>query len=141
MLWVTSDVAPSPIIFINAAGISRPFSRFILGQQCTQNSGIAEHAYSAHHDIDWESVHILDQESDFHRRLVRESLHIRSARPSMNRENGLEIPGVFMKIIDEGATSDVTHHTVTSHPLSTCILNRAEDGQVPTQEQRNHHDW
>ena len=76
----------------------------------TQNSGIAEHAYSAHHEISWDTVQVLDQESDNNRRLVRESLHIRTAQPSMNRELGLDIPVTFLKIIDGGTTSDVTQH-------------------------------
>ena len=81
----------------------------------THHSGIAEHAYDAHHEISWDSVKVLDQESDTNKRLVRESLHIRTVRPSMNRENGLDIPAPFMRIIGEG-TSDGTplHREVTS---------------------------
>ena len=100
--------------------------RSALEKGNTQNSGIAEHAYEAHHEISWDTVCVLDQESNTNRRLVRESLHIRTAKPSMNRESGVEIPVTFMKIIGEEKHLTVHHNTGTS--AHQRALRRAEDG-------------
>jgi hypothetical protein len=48
-------------------------------------SAVAEHAYAKHHEINWDNVKILDQDSNKTRRLVKESLHIRTKKPAMNR--------------------------------------------------------
>ena len=102
--------------------------RSALEKGYTQNSGIAEHAYEAHHEISWDTVQVLDQESNTSRRLVRESLHIRTVQPNMNRENGLEIPVTFMKIISDGqhATATPPQRDVTA---ITERLRGAEDGR------------
>ena len=71
----------------------------------TRQSGIAEHAYEKHHDIDWDGVQILDQESDHAKRLVCEALHIRISNPSMNRERGVEVPAQLVKLLREGGKS------------------------------------
>ena len=71
----------------------------------TRLSGIAEHAFEAHHEIDWDSVQILDQESNHARRLVRECMHIRTFKPSMNRERGMELAVPFLRLLTRGNQS------------------------------------
>ena len=63
------------------------------------DSAIAEHAWSSHHNIKWEDVEVLDQESMDKRRQIKESLLIRSKCPSMNRDLGLEVPQAYNGII------------------------------------------
>ena len=57
----------------------------------THDSAIAEHAWTSHHTIRWDDVKVLDQESVDKRRIIKESLHIRSKGPQMNRDFGLGI--------------------------------------------------
>ena len=64
----------------------------------THHSGVAEHAYKAHHNVDLDNITVLDQESNLQRRLVREALHIRHQAPAMNRDRGLELPVPFLKL-------------------------------------------
>ena len=59
------------------------------------NSGIAQHAWEQHHQIDWDHVEILAQESSDRRRQVSEALFIKQLAPSMNRDTGLDIPPVY----------------------------------------------
>ena len=85
----------------------------------TRQSGIAEHAYEKHHDIDWDGVQILDQESDHAKRLVCEALHIRISNPSMNRERGVEVPAQLVKLLREGGKS--TSVTTSACDVATSL--------------------
>ena len=66
------------------------------------NSGVAEHAYEAHHNIDMANVRVLDTESNQSRRLVREALRIRHLDPAMNRDRGIELPVPYLKLVQTG---------------------------------------
>ena len=57
-------------------------------------SGIAEHACTTGHRIDWEA-HIIDQDPNQKRRLVREAAHIKMNSPSMNRETGIDLSRAY----------------------------------------------
>ena len=82
------------------------------------DSAIAEHAWKAHHAIDWENVKVLDQETVDKRRQIKESLLIRSLGPEMNRDLGLEVTPAYRSFIQtntggtdgisRGLPSDVT---------------------------------
>ena len=82
------------------------------------DSAIAEHSWSSHHNIDWENIKVLDQESVDKRRLIKESLLIRSRAPKINRDLGLEVSEAYSSIIQlstgpldgksRGSPSDVT---------------------------------
>ena len=41
-------------------------------------SALAEHAWGAHHPVDWDKVRVLDHQPHHHQRLILESIHIRS---------------------------------------------------------------
>ena len=68
------------------------------------NSGVAEHAFEAHHDVDMDNIHVLDTEANQSKRLVREALGIRDLEPTMNRDRGIEVPLPLLKLVPK------THH-------------------------------
>ena len=51
-------------------------------------SAITDHAVRENHIIDWEGVKILDKDSDFKKRGIREALAIRKQGKKMNRDEG-----------------------------------------------------
>ena len=65
----------------------------------TIDSGVAEHAWTKHHVIDWQNVKVLDQESQEKRRQIKESLLIKSSTCEMNRDSGLDISPAFLSLI------------------------------------------
>ena len=65
----------------------------------TRNSGVAEHAFEAHHEVDIANIKVLGKESNQKKRLVLEALHIRQESPSMNRERGLEMAAPFFDLV------------------------------------------
>ena len=63
-------------------------------------SAIKEHIdRSKGHQIDWSSVKVLEREpKDFPRRVL-EAIHIRTSKPKLNRDKGLEIDPVWDNLL------------------------------------------
>ena len=57
-------------------------------------SALAEHAWGAHHPVDWDKVRVLDHQPHHHPRLILESIHIRSQTRPLNRETG-SMPQIY----------------------------------------------
>ena len=51
-------------------------------------SALAEHAWGAHHPVDWDKVRVLDHQPHHHQRLILESIHIWSQTRPLNRDTG-----------------------------------------------------
>lgn len=67
-----------------------------LGEHQKQTtSAIREHQSQANHEIDWEGVKILDKESVDVKRKIKEAIHIRRQRPTLNRDGGYDLPAIF----------------------------------------------
>jgi len=67
-----------------------------LGEHQKQTtSAIREHQSQANHEIDWEGVKILDRESVDVKRKIKEAIHIRCQRPTLNRDRGYDLPAIF----------------------------------------------
>ena len=67
-----------------------------LGEHQKQTtSAIQEHQSQANHEIDWEGVKILDKESVDLKRKIKEAIHIRRQRPTLNRDRGYDLPAIF----------------------------------------------
>ena len=51
-------------------------------------SAITDHANQHNHQIDWEGARIIDRESEWKTRTIKESVHIRTCKQVMNRDEG-----------------------------------------------------
>ena len=65
----------------------------------TEKSAIAEHVHNTLHEIDWESLSIIDRASWERERKMREALHIGKMKPSMNRDTGIERSAIWNAVI------------------------------------------
>ena len=61
----------------------------------TLEKRLGEHQSQANHEIDWEGVKILDKESVDVKRKIKEAIHIRRQRPTLNRDGGYDLPAIF----------------------------------------------
>ncbi len=60
------------------------------------SSPVVEHTKDSKHTMDWDSVRVLDQDSDWFRRGVREAINIRREPSSLNRDRGRhDLPPVY----------------------------------------------
>ena len=51
-------------------------------------SAITDHANQNNHEIDWEGARVIDRESDYKTRTIKEAMHIRVNGQVMNRDEG-----------------------------------------------------
>ena len=58
-------------------------------------SAVAEHFSTTGHIIDWENTKVLDREDREYPRQVREAIYIKKKKPSLNRDQGLELPSLY----------------------------------------------
>ncbi len=63
------------------------------------SSALSEHQLDSRHNINWDSTRIIDRETEYFPRKVREAIHIRRQRPEMNRDGGLELPHIYDRVL------------------------------------------
>ena len=75
-----------------------------------EKSALAEHAWMNHHPIKWEEVSVIDRARTAKELLVKEAIHIRLNHPSLNRDEGLELPRCWMAALkNTGSVSNQRH--------------------------------
>jgi len=91
---------------------------------CTQTSVVSGHANNTHPL--WNGVRLVDRDSHWYARRVKEAIHIRLHPDNINRDNGIEIPEAWIPMIKkhnrrpvyqrtaEGTTSNRTSRETTS---------------------------
>lgn len=63
------------------------------------SSAIFEHCDSKGHKIKPENTKILNTEDNFWKRKVKEAIEIKQRKPSLNRDEGLELPRVYDSLL------------------------------------------
>ena len=66
-----------------------------------EKSALAEHARMNHHPIKWEEVSVVDRARTAKELLMKETIHIRLNHPSLNRDEGLELPRCWMAALKD----------------------------------------
>ena len=66
-----------------------------------ERSAVAEHAWQAGHEIEWDDVEILNTVTDLQERKVKEAVYIRLAPKGlkMNRDEGKELSPLWIRTI------------------------------------------
>ena len=80
----------------------------------TDNSALAEHAWSEHHHIAWEDATVLDQHPFLHSRCVMESWYINNIPETLNREKGL-LPETYLSLPNANLKTTPTDHAYRLH--------------------------
>ncbi|KAL9985461.1 hypothetical protein ACROYT_G007872 [Oculina patagonica] len=65
----------------------------------TQTSAVAEHTNNTGHYPLWNEVKLIDRDSHWYTRRVKEAIHIRLHPNNINRDSGIEIPEAWMPTI------------------------------------------
>ena len=80
---------------------ARALERRLSEHQKQTTSAIWEHQTKANHENDWVGVKILDKESVEIKRKIKEAIHIRRQRPTLNRDGGdggYDLPPIFNRL-------------------------------------------
>ena len=66
-------------------------------------SALAEHAATSNHIIDWDNVKVIEQETDWRLRGIKEAIHIRANPSSLNRPQGErhDLPNVWDSLLSQ----------------------------------------
>ena len=78
---------------------ARALERRLGEHQKQTTSANWEHQLKANHEIDWEGVKILDKGSVEIKRKIKEAIHIRCQRPTLNRDGGYDLPTIFNHLL------------------------------------------
>ena len=62
-------------------------------------SADAEHAIDTGHKIGWDFAHIIDFETNFWPRKVKESIWIKKTKPILNRDSGYLLSPIYAPVI------------------------------------------
>ena len=62
-------------------------------------SAVAEHAIDTGHKIGWDDAHIIDFETYFWPRMVKEAIWIKKTKPTLNRDSGCTLPPISAPVI------------------------------------------
>ena len=77
------------------------------------SSPVCEHAQTTGHQIDYQKPKVLDRESDWFRRGVKEAIHIEANRSDLNRDRGRHhLSAVYRQLVNSqgpGPTSGESH--------------------------------
>ena len=78
----------------------REHQRHTLNAQFDR-SAVAEHAHVSGHHANWDGASVLDYESNWRKRKVKEALHIRrqrEIRPLINKDQGWHVGNVWSNV-------------------------------------------
>ena len=62
-------------------------------------TALREHVLKTKHDIDWDGVEVVSDESNFLQRKIKESINIRKEDPKLNRDQGWELPQLYNHLL------------------------------------------
>ena len=70
----------------------------------TASSAIREHQTNTGHVIDWENAKIIGREDHWLKRKIKEAIAIRKDKPSLNRDQGWDLPPIFNSLLSHDLT-------------------------------------
>ena len=73
--------------------------RFAEHSKTDKESALLEHIKKSGHSLSFEDVRILASEPNYSARKVREALEIYKSNPTLNRDQGVEVPPVLLQLL------------------------------------------
>ena len=80
------------------------------------SSAVGEHQMDTGHDIAWDDISVLGVDSKDYPRKVREAIEIKRQQPPLNRDQGLELPSLYNRVL---STRSLGHKTTQSTTLTS----------------------
>ena len=88
-------------------------------------TGVGEHCHNTGHSVSITNTKVLERKLDWHRHKVKEAIHIRQRCPTMNRDQGYQLPPIYDKIIPPmsntgSKVSTIYYYLVFMYSLFSC---------------------
>ena len=90
-------------VYIGETG--RALETRVQEHQKITSSAVHEHCTDKQHSMDWNNIKILDREQHPIRRKIKEAIHIHRATPSINRDQGMDLPPVYKHLLSHDLTT------------------------------------
>ena len=88
----------------------RPLSiRFKEHCKLDKPIGVGDHCNANGHSVSMDNLRVLDREQDWLKRKVKEAIHIKQRAPSMNRDQGYQLPPIYGQIIPRPPPPEPNH--------------------------------
>ena len=71
-------------------------------------SAVAEHMIATGHSFPDENIKVLTTEDSFWKRKIKEAIQIRRGRPELNRDQGYDLPAVYLQLLSCAAHDNKT---------------------------------
>ena len=84
---------------------------------------MGEHCLVTGHSVSKNNIRVLSREQEWHRRKVKEAIYIKQHGPTMNRDQGYQLPPIYTQILPPVSKSNT--------PFTLALLIRSETGFAP----------
>ena len=72
-------------------------------------TGVRDHCNATGHSVSMANLRVLDREQDWLKHKVKEAIHIKQRAPSMNRDQGYQLPPIYGQIIPRPPPPEPNH--------------------------------
>ena len=72
-------------------------------------TGVGDHCNATGHSVSMDNLRVLAREQDWLKRKVKEAIHIKQRAPSMNRDQGYQLPPIYGQIIPRPPPPEPNH--------------------------------
>ena len=79
------------------------------------------YGHSEHYEVFWytlENIYCIGREEGWFKRKVREAIEIKTLQPTINRDQGFDLPAIYNEILPVSVTRDRNRQT-SGHPAQT----------------------
>ena len=84
----------------------------------TQQTAVGDHCREHGHVINKNNVEVLAREEGWFKRKVCEAIEIKTLQPTINRDQGFDLPAIYSEILPVSVTRDRSRQT-SGHPAQT----------------------
>ena len=76
-----------------------PGVRFKEHLNLDKPTGVGEHCLATGHSVSNKNIRVLSREQEWHKRKVKEAIYIKQHGPTMNRDQGYQLPPIYTEIL------------------------------------------
>ena len=105
MIWNILFMAPR----IKMIVIKTYFGAFVVKLNLDKPTGVGEHCLATGHSVSKNNIRVLSREQEWHKRKVKEAIYIKQHGPTMNRDQGYQLPPIYTQILPPVSGSSQRH--------------------------------
>ena len=85
----------------------------------TKPTAVGDHCREHGHGINKNNVEVLAREEGWFQRKVREAIEIKTLQPTINRDQGFDLPGIYSELLLSVSVTRDRRRQTSGHPAQT----------------------